>query len=114
MIEDLARSYEGIAKELGARVAPAGRAWDEARRQLPDVPLHAKDGSHATPAGSYLAACVIFRTLTGQPSAGRHLDDVPGLDRPLQKKLQDIADRCPLAAPAAPAPGAPGDRHAPR
>jgi len=59
----LNRAYLTIARELRAKVAPVGPAWKVALDLSPEIPLHAEDGSHPTPTGSYLAACVFFGLL---------------------------------------------------
>ena len=56
-------AYGAIAEELGALVAPVGPAWQIARQRAPDLQLHEEDGSHPTPEGSYLTACVLYMTL---------------------------------------------------
>ena len=63
------RYYETNAAAVSGLVAPVGRAWERAL-QTPGVVLHAPDGSHPTPEGSYLAACVIHATLTGKSPLG--------------------------------------------
>ena len=63
-------AVETIAAELKATVLPAGKAWSAARRARPDLELYDPDGSHPAAAGSYLAACVLFSTLTGQTPVG--------------------------------------------
>ena len=65
----LTESYENVARETGATIAPVGLAWELARTRQPDLILYSADGSHPSSAGSYLAACVLFSTLTGEPSA---------------------------------------------
>ncbi|MGK0240919.1 MAG: hypothetical protein ACI92G_004410, partial [Candidatus Pelagisphaera sp.] len=66
----LKESYEAVAKRTGATVAPVGLAWKLARERIPGISLYAADGSHPSRIGSYLAACVIYSTLTGQPCRG--------------------------------------------
>ena len=66
----LADAYLTIGEELGVQVAPVGLAWAEAHRRLPQLDLHVSDGSHPTTAGSYLAACVIYATITGRSPVG--------------------------------------------
>lgn len=61
------QSYATMADAIGAEVAPVGTTWQRAMGIAPGVTLHSADGSHPTPAGSYLAALVITRTLTGEP-----------------------------------------------
>lgn len=68
--KDLDAAYFGIAKELGATVAPVGRAWQEARRRDPAVKLYAGDGSHPSAKGSYLAAVVFYATLLRKSPLG--------------------------------------------
>ncbi|HEX2034738.1 MAG TPA: SGNH/GDSL hydrolase family protein, partial [Chloroflexota bacterium] len=55
----------GTAQAIGAGLAPVGPAWQRVLTERPDLVLHAADGSHPAPAGTYLAACVFFAVLTG-------------------------------------------------
>jgi hypothetical protein len=66
----LNRAYFKIAEALKALVAPVGPAWARVRRERPKLKLFANDGSHPTPAGTYLAACVFFAVLTGRSPVG--------------------------------------------
>ncbi len=59
----LAYAYVQIAKELQALVAPVGLAWQMARMEEPSMNLYLGDGSHPSPTGSYLAACVFHALL---------------------------------------------------
>lgn len=65
-------AYEQLARETGATVVPVGLAWERARNLRPDIELFAKDGSHPSPLGSYLTACVFYRVLTG-----KEIDNLP-------------------------------------
>ena len=70
-------------------VAPVGRAWERALRD-PAMTLHDPDGSHPSPAGTYLAACVLYATLTGESPVG--LDDGGlGLAPASIARLQQVA-----------------------
>jgi hypothetical protein len=51
-------------------VVPAGAVWQAALAGHPTLPLYDKDGSHPSPLGSYLAACVFTATLFGEKSVG--------------------------------------------
>lgn len=62
----LRRYANDLADQLGLPVAPFGTAWSEALRRRPAIDLLADDGRHPNKAGSYLAASVIYRTLTGR------------------------------------------------
>jgi len=66
----LTSAYMTAARESRARVAPVGLAWKRVREQHPEIELFQPDGSHPTPAGSYLAACVIYSALFDQSPAG--------------------------------------------
>lgn len=90
----IAEAYESIGKELGATVAPVGRAWERVLAMNEGPELHDKDGSHPTPAGSYLAACVLLRVLFGENAAG--IAPVEGLTAEAARLLQEAADATPL------------------
>ncbi|HLW78304.1 MAG TPA: SGNH/GDSL hydrolase family protein [Terriglobia bacterium] len=66
----LNHAYFSAAHQAGAPVAPVGIAWQLVRRERPDVELYWKDGSHPSPAGSYLAACTIYATLLHRDPSG--------------------------------------------
>lgn len=66
----IAAAYRDIAVEASAPVAPVGDAWAEALEQIPDVDLYLDDGSHPNATGSYLAALVIYATVTGRSPLG--------------------------------------------
>ena len=59
----LADAYTTTARRLHAALAPVGLAWDAVRRMEPDLELYHRDGRHANPTGSYLAACVFYSVL---------------------------------------------------
>jgi hypothetical protein len=86
-------AYTGIARELGATVVPVGRAWEAFLRKHDRPILHDRDGSHPTPAGSYLAACVFLAVLFGDNPIGIK-GEVPGLSANdvalLQKTAQQV------------------------
>jgi hypothetical protein len=63
-------AYISAAKENGARIAPVGIAWAQARQQQPALELYYTDGSHPSPAGSYLAGCVIYAALFHRSPVG--------------------------------------------
>lgn len=61
--------YERNAAEVGAAVAPVGRAWERALRD-PTVLLHDSDGSHPNARGTYLTSCVLYAELSGSSPVG--------------------------------------------
>lgn len=60
VIEELSRE---ATADLDAEVAPVGRAWEYHRRSATGIDLYAADGNHASPAGTYLSALVIYGSL---------------------------------------------------
>ncbi len=58
----LTDSYMTIAKELQAKVAPVGIAWQKVQEANPKLNLYSPDQSHPSPIGSYVAACVFYTT----------------------------------------------------
>lgn len=70
MQDDTSLTYCKAAVANKARVAPAGEAWRRWYAKHPGDPLHLPDMSHPTDEGSYLAACVIYSTITGKKATG--------------------------------------------
>lgn len=66
----LTQAYMSVARELWAPIIPAGLAWARARQEDPGVVLYHRDGSHPSPAGSYLTASALYATLTGKSPVG--------------------------------------------
>ena len=70
----ISSSYEKAAEENGALLAPVGRAFAIVHGQDKALfrKLYKSDGSHPSSEGGYLAACVLWGTLTGKdPSSIR-------------------------------------------
>jgi hypothetical protein len=63
-------AYTHLTREIKALRAPVGPAWMKARTELRGASLYADDGSHPSTAGSYLAAAVLYATLTGTSPVG--------------------------------------------
>lgn len=68
--DDLDAAVAEIATELDAQVVPVGLAWRQLRETGTGPELYDKDGSHPSPAGSYLAACVFYAALFGRSPEG--------------------------------------------
>lgn len=56
----LDRAYVSAARTANGLVIPVGRAWKGAREHHAGIELFQPDGSHPSPAGTYLAACTFF------------------------------------------------------
>jgi hypothetical protein len=64
MQRGLSAAYAKAAASCGARVAPVGDVWSAALAVEDPPKLFDADGSHPSQAGTYLAACVFYETLT--------------------------------------------------
>lgn len=58
-------AYRLASETYGTLLARAGEAWDIIRHTCPEITLYYSDGEHASPYGSYLAACAIFCAIAG-------------------------------------------------
>lgn len=85
----MAQSYTNIAKELDSLLAPAGIAFMRCSSQYPEIELWDEDGNHPSPAGTYLAACVLYQVLYNQSPS--ELSYTADLDRQTASKLQLVA-----------------------
>lgn len=63
--QQLTDAVMAIGREIGARIAPVGIAWQALVSSHPDIDLYAADGSHPSMAGSFLAASVLCLTVFG-------------------------------------------------
>jgi hypothetical protein len=66
-VRETQRIYDlhvSIAQQEAACIAPIGQAWDLALSRHPELVLHADDGNHSAPAGAFLAALVLYATIT--------------------------------------------------
>jgi hypothetical protein len=83
-----------VAKSIGATLAPVGVAWERARAVGPKV--HLLDGTqHPSPAGSYLAAAVLFRTMFNASPVGSTY--YGGLPKEVATSLQRVAAEIPIS-----------------
>jgi hypothetical protein len=96
----ITKAYLEVAKANAAAAAPVGEAWKDSLAARPDLVLHITDKKHPTAAGSYLAGCVFYATITGQSPVGlpAKIDGIRQLSGPTYdlkaadaRFLQDIA-----------------------
>ena len=80
-----------IAAELCGVVAPVGLAWQAALQQNAVLPLHDKDGSHPSPLGSYLAACVFYAALLKQNPMGLSVPEALNVSQNDATTVQQVA-----------------------
>ena len=86
-------AYASLAMNLTAKLAPAGLAFEYARRDAPSIKL--LDGTqHPSPAGTYLAAAVLFRVLFDSSDISSTY--YGGLPKETALSLQRVASAVPL------------------
>ena len=88
---ELTHAVETIAREVGAGIVPVGVAWHAVRTAHPDIALYDADGSHPTPTGSYLAACVFAASLFRVSVARTDVAERLRIDRATAERLHDVA-----------------------
>lgn len=76
--EGVSDSYRTAALLVNGGLFPAGDAWSLVRERGIDIDLYGEDGLHPSPAGSYLAALVMFEQLTGRSPVGLPGPATPG------------------------------------
>lgn len=91
MTKQLADATVKAANESNVMVIPAGLAFAEAIKQIPDVKLYRADHFHPSAAGTYLAGCVMYATMFKKSPEGLKFSGVDPVDPALAKKLQTIA-----------------------
>jgi hypothetical protein len=89
MTESLARAYTEAGNAHNALVIPAGLAFAESIRRKPDLNLYVADKRHPSLAGTYLAACTVYASLTGRSPVG--LAYMAGLEAATAQHLQAVA-----------------------
>ncbi len=70
MQAQLRESYLNMAQANSATCAPAGATWQHVREQYPMLNLYAGDGSHPSPAGTYVVASTMYATMFRQSPVG--------------------------------------------
>jgi hypothetical protein len=91
-------AHEKLARDAGAVLVPVGHAWQKVHATAAAPRLYDADGSHPSPDGSYLSACVfcavlfgvVPRTVAGMPA----IPDLPTLDL-MQRTASEFIERKP-------------------
>ena len=87
----ITQGYRSLGAALGVAVAPAGEAWQTVLRANPTIVLWQADGSHPSPAGTYLAACVLYAHIFDASPVG--IADTGGLSPDVAQALQVAAEQ---------------------
>jgi hypothetical protein len=102
MAERLDRAYAELAHDTDAALAKVGGAFERALASDPELTLWGPDGSHPTLSGSFLTACVLYATITGEdPRLASYAP--PGISPERALRIKAIAAETALGKePAAP------------
>jgi hypothetical protein len=66
----LDQAFSQAAQEIHARLVPVSKAWQRIHQSEPGIELYDMDGEHASPNGSYLAACVFYAAILRSSPVG--------------------------------------------
>ena len=61
---------KSITEKTNSRVAPVGTAFRLFQKAHPSIPVFTSDNKHPSAVGTYLAACVFFKMITGESPIG--------------------------------------------
>lgn len=102
-------AYEALARVTDGVLVPVGQGWSTLAAARPDLSLYLEDGSHPSPTGTYLAACIFHNLLYSRSAIGlaaqsqsvrtnRYVGAPDGLtpvtlDAATARTIQEIADR---------------------
>lgn len=91
MQAEISECYLQLARDIGADVAPAGRAFFLALQRLEeDADLYRSDGAHPNRNGTYLAGLVLYATITNQDPRQTRFRPHP-MSRRMGAELRDVA-----------------------
>jgi hypothetical protein len=86
------RLVEAIDSGDQVAIAPVGTAFARCRETYPEIDLNSKDRKHASVDGSYLAALVLYSTLTkDSPMGATSKFEKVAIDPGVAEKLQKVA-----------------------
>jgi hypothetical protein len=92
MITDIKKMYIEAGNKNNALVIPVGIAFENAYSAMPNIELHKQfDGSHPSLLGTYLAACVVFGSITQKSPLGLNYNYFNTINDSDREFLQKIA-----------------------
>ena len=92
MITDIKKMYIEAGNKNNALVIPVGIAFENAYSAMPNIELHKPfDGSHPSILGTYLAACVVFGSITQKSPSGLNYNYFNTINDSDREFLQKVA-----------------------
>ncbi len=91
MNDRLLAGYYMMTEQNDASISPVGIAWRVAREDgiMDEIDLFSNDGSHPSPYGSYLSACVMYCSIFKEPVSSSFYN---GLEEDKALYLQSVAN----------------------
>ena len=69
-IDPIQYALKPIAEKTNSKLAPVGTAFRIFQERHPEISVFTSDNKHPSPVGTYLAACVFFKMITGESPLG--------------------------------------------
>lgn len=91
MQESLSKSYLRMAQETSGTVAPVGQAWGKVRKNYPIIELY-RDDSHPSETGTYLAACVMYKTIFKKAVTGASSLSIPKSNAVVLQQITQLTE----------------------
>jgi hypothetical protein len=69
-VDPIQEALRPISIKTGSRIAPVGTAFRLFQKEHPEISIYTSDNKHPSAVGTYLAACVFFKMITGESPLG--------------------------------------------
>jgi len=69
-IDPIQYALKPIADQTNSKIAPVGTAFRLFQERYPEISVFTSDNKHPSAVGTYLAACVFFKMITGESPLG--------------------------------------------
>ncbi len=84
------RSYYNLANSYNVKVCPSGLNYSRCTRMYPEINLYNSDEIHPTVAGSYMAACALYQSISGASAFGNEF--LPGSEFDTDSLLSKLSE----------------------
>ena len=68
--DPIQNALKPISTKTNTPIAPVGTAFRLFQEKHPEIPIFTSDNKHPSAVGSYLAACIFYKILTGKSPLG--------------------------------------------
>ena len=88
--DTIIRSYDRLAKQLNAELAPFGRAWELIEKRKPTLNLYQDDLHHPNELGVYMNTCVLYSIITNSSPVDVNYKFLMNWAKPVQEDYEVI------------------------